>query len=45
MDEQEIQKKLEERRKTWKLKKPPVRKGVLKRYTEHALSAMQGAGY
>ena len=28
-----------------KLKKPPVRKGVLKRYTEHALSAMQGAGY
>lgn len=45
MDEQEIQKKLEERRKTWELKKPPVRKGVLKRYTEHALSAMQGAGY
>ena len=45
MAEQEIQKKLEERRKTWKLKKPPVRKGVLKRYTEHALSAMQGAGY
>ena len=36
---------LEERRKTMALRTPPVRKGVLKRYTEWALSAMKGAGY
>jgi len=36
---------LEQRKKTMPLRTPPVRKGVLKRYTESALSAMQGAGY
>ncbi len=36
---------LEERRKTMPLKTPPVRKGVLGRYTASALSAMKGAGY
>ncbi|MBQ8953447.1 MAG: dihydroxy-acid dehydratase, partial [Clostridia bacterium] len=36
---------LEERRKTWPLKTPPRRKGILKRYTESAASAMKGAGY
>jgi len=36
---------LEERRKTMPLRTPPLRKGVLKRYTESALSAMKGAGY
>ena len=35
---------LEERRKTMPLKPPPVRKGVLRRYTQQALSAMKGAG-
>ena len=35
---------LEERRKTMPLKTPPVRKGVLRRYTQQALSAMKGAG-
>ena len=35
---------LEERRSTMPLKPVPKRKGVLKRYTEHALSAMKGAG-
>lgn len=36
---------LEERKKTEPLRTPPKRKGVLKRYTESALSAMKGAGY
>ena len=36
---------LQERKKTMPLRTPPVRKGVLKRYTESALSAMKGAGY
>ena len=36
---------LEERKKTMPLRTPPPRKGVLKRYTESALSAMKGAGY
>lgn len=36
---------LEERRQTMPLKTPPKRKGVLKRYTENALSAMKGAGF
>lgn len=36
---------LEQRKKTMPLRTPPVRKGVLKRYAESALSAMQGAGY
>lgn len=36
---------LEERRQTMPLRTPPVRKGVLKRYTEWALSAMKGAGF
>lgn len=36
---------LEERRANRSLKPIPYRKGVLKRYTESALSAMKGAGY
>lgn len=36
---------LRERKKTMPPREPPVRKGVLKRYTESALSAMKGAGY
>lgn len=36
---------LEERRANRSLKPIPHRKGVLKRYTESALSAMKGAGY
>lgn len=36
---------LEERRANRLLKPIPYRKGVLKRYTESALSAMKGAGY
>ena len=36
---------LEKRKETMQLRTPPVRKGVLKRYTESALSAMKGAGY
>ena len=35
---------LAKRKETLQPRTPPVRKGVLKRYTEHALSAMQGAG-
>ena len=45
MDAEEAGRVLEERKKSWKLKEPPKRKGILKRYTEQALSAMQGAGY
>ena len=45
MDAQAVAAVLAERQKTWSLKEPPVRKGILKRYTESALSAMQGAGY
>ncbi len=41
----EVNRCLEQRRATWPLKQPPARKGVLKRYTASALSAMQGAGY
>ena len=41
----EAAKVLEQRKETMELRKPPLRKGVLKRYTESALSAMQGAGY
>ncbi len=40
----EVQKGLEERKKTQPLVKKPY-KGVLKRYTDHAESAMKGAGY
>lgn len=36
---------LEERRSTMPLRTPPQRKGVLKRYTDWALSAMKGAGF
>ena len=36
---------LEKRRESMPLRTPPARKGVLKRYTESALSAMKGAGY
>lgn len=42
---EECTKVLEERRQTMPLRTPPVRKGVLKRYTEQALSAMKGAGF
>jgi len=35
---------LEERRQTQPLRTPPKRRGVLKRYTQWALSAMKGAG-
>ena len=42
---EEVDRVLAKRRASWKLKEPPVRKGVLKRYTQSALSAMQGAGY
>lgn len=41
---EEVQKGLEERKKTQPLVKKPYR-GVLKRYTDHAESAMKGAGY
>ncbi len=36
---------LAERRASWPLKTPPERKGILKRYTQSAESAMKGAGY
>ena len=36
---------LEQRRAAWPLKPPPARKGILKRYTQFAESAMKGAGY
>ena len=41
---EEVQKGLEERKKPQPLVKKPY-KGVLKRYTDHAESAMKGAGY
>lgn len=41
---EEVQKGLEERKKAQPLVKKPY-KGVLKRYTDHAESAMKGAGY
>ena len=41
---EEVQKGLEERKKTQPLVKKPY-KGVLKRYTDHAESTMKGAGY
>ena len=41
---EEVQKGLEERKKTQPLVKKPY-KGVLTRYTDHAESAMKGAGY
>ncbi len=36
---------LAERRASWPLKTPPERRGILKRYTRSAESAMKGAGY
>ena len=36
---------LAERRSSWPLRTPPERRGILKRYTESAESAMKGAGY
>ena len=42
---EEASKVLEQRKETMALCTPPPRKGVLKRYTESALSAMEGAGY
>lgn len=42
---EEVARCLEQRRADWPLKPVPARKGVLKRYTTSALSAMQGAGY
>ena len=41
---EEVEKVLQERKKKGYLPRPK-RKGLLKRYTEHALSAMEGAGY
>ena len=41
---QEVEAVLTERRKRGIVPRPP-RKGIFKRYTSHALSAMQGAGY
>lgn len=41
---EEVNAVLEERKKEG-IKKPSGRKGLYKRYTEHALSAMEGAGY
>lgn len=41
---QEVEAVLAERRKRGIVPRPP-RKGIFKRYTSHALSAMQGAGY
>lgn len=44
MSPEEIEAVFEERRKEG-YKKPSGRKGMYRRYTEHALSAMEGAGY
>ncbi len=41
---EEVEKVFEQRRRNGSIPRP-VRKGVLKRYTESALSAMEGAGY
>ena len=41
---EEIERRMQERKKTHPVLKKKY-KGVLKRYTDHALSAMQGAGY
>lgn len=41
---EEIAEILAERKRRCPVKTPPKRKGVLKRYTEHAVSAMKGAG-
>lgn len=43
-DAKEIESVLAERRSGWKAPRHPQRKGVLKRYTERALSAIEGAG-
>jgi len=45
MSADDIARVLDERRRTWPVKPAKPRKGILKRYTESALSAMQGAGY
>ena len=44
MEADAVQAVLGERRKSWPLKKKSY-KGVLKRYTQAAASAMKGAGY
>ena len=44
MAPEEVDRVLKERSKDG-IKKPSGRKGLYKRYTEHALSAMEGAGY
>ena len=44
MSPQEVEAVFEERKKEG-YKKPSGRKGMYRRYTEHALSAMEGAGY
>ncbi len=44
MSLEEVEKVFEERKKDG-FKKPSGRKGMYRRYTEHALSAMEGAGY
>ncbi len=45
MSLEEIQRIFDQREKNKEEVLPPVRKGLLKRYTESALSAMEGAGY
>lgn len=44
-DAQEMERVLQERKSRWKPPETPKRKGALKRYTERALSAMEGAGF
>lgn len=43
MSAEEIERILEQRRMAWKPKKPKYTKGVLKLYSEHAVSPMKGA--
>lgn len=40
---EEIEKVLEERRKNWKPREPKYKKGVLRLFSEHAVSPMKGA--
>lgn len=44
LSKEEVEAVLEERRKNWKPKKPKYEKGVLRLYSQHAVSPMQG-GY
>ena len=44
MPKEEIDQILKERRKAWKLREPKYKKGVLRLFAEHAVSAIKG-GY